>query len=275
MGNFAVSFIQIQAFTSANMPSEIMDVVFDGIQFDQPQDLSDFSLDLLAVAPLSMAYGRQLQIPAIADKVERFYAGAGLNVLLGLTDIHLASNKLMLSTTSDSIFIEGEQTLGTNIKNLRVDIVNNTFTNSIFENLGYGVVWGRGTNLGNVAMATGPINNAITNSRFANIDKNGFWVKEGYGNVSANNSYALVGNDGGTENGPISGVIKFESKNNSSHTDHFTRTKVLSSDTANLSNVAYIPEIEGKFAGTFSYTFDASVGYVPVSYTHLTLPTKA
>ena len=152
------------------------------------------------------------------------------------------------------------------------DIVNNTFTNSIFENLGYGVVWGRGTNLGNVAMATGPINNAITNSRFANIDKNGFWVKEGYGNVSANNSYALVGNDGGAENGPVSGVIKFESKNNSSHTDHFTRTKVLSSDTANLSNVAYIPEIEGKFAGTFSYTFDASVGYVPTTQRLFRLP---
>ena len=137
MGNFAVSFIQIQAFTSANMPSEIMDVVFDGIQFDQPQDLSDFSLDLLAVAPLSMAYGRQLQIPAIADKVERFYAGAGLNVLLGLTDIHLASNKLMLSTTSDSIFIEGEQTLGTNIKNLRADIVNNTFSGKPIRGLGF------------------------------------------------------------------------------------------------------------------------------------------
>ena len=117
MGNFAISFIQLQVITSVTVPTAIMNVIFDGVQFDQPQDLSDLTLDLLAVAPLSLTYGRQLQIPALADKVDRFYAGAGLNVLLGLTDIHLESNKLMLSTTSDSIFIEGEQTLVSNIDN--------------------------------------------------------------------------------------------------------------------------------------------------------------
>ena len=117
MGNFAISFIQLQVITSVTVPTAIMNVIFDGVQFDQPQDLSDLTLDLLAVAPLSLTYGRQLQIPALADKVDRFYAGAGLNVLLGLTDIHLESNKLMLSTTSDSIFIEGEQTLVSNIEN--------------------------------------------------------------------------------------------------------------------------------------------------------------
>ena len=117
MGNFAISFIQLQVITSVTVPTAIMNVIFDGMQFDQPQDLSDLTLDLLAVAPLSLTYGRQLQIPALADKVDRFYAGAGLNVLLGLTDIHLESNKLMLSTTSDSIFIEGDQTLVSNIDN--------------------------------------------------------------------------------------------------------------------------------------------------------------
>jgi len=99
MGNFAISMVQPQVFTSVNVPTAIMDVIFDGVQFDQPQDLSDLSLDLLAVNPLSLAYGRQLQIPALANKVDRFYAGVGVNVLLGLTDIHLESNKLMLSTT--------------------------------------------------------------------------------------------------------------------------------------------------------------------------------
>ena len=116
MGNFAISMVQPQIFTSANLPNTIMDVIFNGVQFDQPKDLSDLSLDLLAVAPLSLAYGRQLQIPALADKVDRFYAGAGVNYLFGLTDVHLESNKLMLSSTSDSLFIEGKQTLVSNFK---------------------------------------------------------------------------------------------------------------------------------------------------------------
>jgi len=116
MGNFAISMVQPQIFTSVNLPNTIMDVIFNGVQFDQPKDLSDLSLDLLAVAPLSLAYGRQLQIPALADKVDRFYAGAGVNYLLGITDVHLESNKLMLSSTSDSLFIEGKQTLVSNFK---------------------------------------------------------------------------------------------------------------------------------------------------------------
>ena len=116
MGNFAISMVQPQIFTSVNLPNTIMDVIFNGVQFDQPKDLSDLSLDLLAVAPLSLAYGRQLQIPALADKVDRFYAGAGVNYLFGLTDVHLESNKLMLSSTSDSLFIEGKQTLVSNFK---------------------------------------------------------------------------------------------------------------------------------------------------------------
>ena len=117
MGNFSISMVQPQVITNVTVPTAIMNVIFDGVQFDQPKDLSDLSLDLLAVNPLSLAYGRQLQIPALANKVDRFYAGAGVNVLLGLTDIHLESNKLMLSTTSDSILIEGKNTLVSNIDN--------------------------------------------------------------------------------------------------------------------------------------------------------------
>jgi hypothetical protein len=128
MGNFAISMVQPQIFTSANLPNTIMDVIFNGVQFDQPKDLSDLSLDLLAVAPLSLAYGRQLQIPALADKVDRFYAGAGVNYLLGLTDVHLESNKLMLSSTSDSLFIEGKQTLVSNFKDDKSPIFGQGFS---------------------------------------------------------------------------------------------------------------------------------------------------
>ena len=128
MGNFSISMVQPQVFTSVNVPTAIMDVIFSGVHFDQPQDLSDLSLDLLAVAPLSLAYGRQLQISALADKVDQLYAGVGANLLLGLTDIHLESNKLMLSTTSDSIFIEGEQTLVSNFKDVKSPVLGQGFS---------------------------------------------------------------------------------------------------------------------------------------------------
>ena len=128
MGNFAISVVQPQIFTSVNLPNTIIDVIFNGVKFDQPKDLSDLSLDLLAVAPLSISYGRQLQTPALADKVDRFYAGAGVNYLLGIYDIHLKSNKLMLSSTSDSLFIEGKQTLISNFKDVKSPVFGQGFS---------------------------------------------------------------------------------------------------------------------------------------------------
>ena len=117
MGNLAISMFQPKIYSSLTLPKGIMDVLFNGLQFDQPQDLSNLSLNLLSVAPLSLSYGRQLQIPALMGKVDKFYVGAGINILLGITDIHLESDDMYVSTSSDSIFIKGENSLITNIDN--------------------------------------------------------------------------------------------------------------------------------------------------------------
>ena len=117
MGNLAISMFQPKIYSSLTLPKGIMDVLFNGLQFDQPQDLSNLSLNLLSVAPLSFSYGRQLQIPALMGKVDKFYVGAGINILLGITDIHLESDDMYVSTSSDSIFIKGENSLITNIDN--------------------------------------------------------------------------------------------------------------------------------------------------------------
>ena len=117
MGNLAISVFQPKIYSSLTLPKGIMDVLFNGLQFDQPQDLSNLSLNLLSVAPLSLSYGRQLQIPALMGKVDQFYVGVGINVLLGITDIHLESDDMYVSTSSDSIFIKGENSLITNIDN--------------------------------------------------------------------------------------------------------------------------------------------------------------
>lgn len=117
MGNLAISMFQPKIYSSLTLPKGIMDVLFNGLQFDQPQDLSNLSLNLLSVAPLSLSYGRQLQIPALMGKVDKFYVGVGINILLGITDIHLESDDMYVSTSSDSIFIKGKNSLISNIDN--------------------------------------------------------------------------------------------------------------------------------------------------------------
>ena len=114
LGNFGLSILQPKVLGSGNLPPAIMDVLFGGVKFEQPKDLSALNLSLLAAAPISMDYGRQVQLPQLKNIVDRFYAGAGLNLLVGLTDIHMDADRLEIITTPDSVLIEGKTTILTN-----------------------------------------------------------------------------------------------------------------------------------------------------------------
>jgi hypothetical protein len=150
------------------------------------------------------------------------------------------------------------------------DIQHNVIENSKFEECGYGIVFGENTNLGGVGQATGPINNAVSNSRFTDINKNGVWIKAGKGNISNNNSFSKVGNDAGLDTAPVHGIIKFETNGNTSKHDYFTRTEsMIRSFTG---NVAYIGEIEGPYAGDLAFTTQFTIGQLNAYSNFIKLP---
>ena len=132
------------------------------------------------------------------------------------------------------------------------DIQHNVFDNCVIEQCHWGVVFGEDTVLGQVAQSTGPINNIISNSRFLDINEQGLWIKEGYGNISDSNSFSSVGNDGGVETAPAHSVIKFEKNGNISQKDFFSRTGALI--TYFSSAKPYYPEIEGYHTGENNFT---------------------
>ena len=114
LGNFGLSILQPKVLGSGNLPPAIMDVLFEGIKFEQPKDLSALHISLLAASPISVDYGRQLQLPQLKNIVDRFYAGAGLNLLVGIADMHVDADRLEIITTPDSVLIEGKTTILTN-----------------------------------------------------------------------------------------------------------------------------------------------------------------
>ena len=114
VGYWGFSLLAPGVISNFNLPAAIMDVLFHGVRFDQPRDLADLELDLLAVAPLSIDYGRQLQVPLLAPSAGRLYAGAGLNLLLGFADAHLEPDHLVVKTTPDSVLISGKTRLLSN-----------------------------------------------------------------------------------------------------------------------------------------------------------------
>ena len=156
------------------------------------------------------------------------------------------------------------------------DVVHNVFNNTGIDTCGFGVYFGRDTVIGQVAQATGPINNTITNSRFININQNGIYIKVGKGNISEKNNFVLVGNDAGPDISPVHAVIRFDVNGNTSAQDYFARTEALMTNSATLgtnpTSTAYIPEVQGLFSGELTFADKTTIGKVTVAERVAKLP---
>lgn len=150
------------------------------------------------------------------------------------------------------------------------DIQHNVIENSKVEECGYGIVFGENTVLGQVAQATGPVNNTISNSKFIEINKQAIWIKNGLGNISDANNFLQVGNDAGLDTAPVHSVIKFESNKNISLNDFFSRTSAMIRYFAGA--IPYITEIEGFYSGDFAFTTKFSIGQLNAYTNFIKLP---
>lgn len=116
------------------------------------------------------------------------------------------------------------------------------FSSCIWNNTGYGVYSNYdhnsisfdhctfyqlydGINVG--AGDLGAVNTKVDSSYFDLIDRHGFWVREGYGNVSSNNKYMNVGNDNNGYANATYSIVRFEDPNNQSIGDYFDRNSKL------------------------------------------------
>jgi|TARA_B110000240_G_scaffold19824_1_gene20182 hypothetical protein len=135
------------------------------------------------------------------------------------------------------------------------DTHHNTWDNCSFYDLAYGLALSTQLTTLNIAAGSGtergPYNNRWTNSRFNNINKNAVWARWGSANSSVNNTYNMVGTDGGPEQTATDAVIRFQTPGNISKEDYFGRSKALSTTPGYFASNAYIPEIEGAVTAEF------------------------
>jgi len=149
------------------------------------------------------------------------------------------------------------------------DIKNNIWQGCRFQHLGYGIRFGENTNLAVSGQLAGPEYNTVMNCIFEDIEQHGFSVKNGNRNISSNNQYIGVGNDGGAEDSnPRYSVIRFDSVGNESKNDYFARTSEQSySATSFATNLPYVPEIEGNAITKQNFTNNTTLvqtGLTPV-----------
>lgn len=156
------------------------------------------------------------------------------------------------------------------------DIRDNSWKNCLFINnyiafaFGTAGVFGPG----NPAQTTGPLFNFIDKCKFDFIDKEAIHVANGEYNISSNNKFFNVGNDGGAPSVAITSNIKFSSVTNRSSEDYFERTQslVLNKNTDLYYNNEYVPEIEGRTAYNNNYVYSITIGQQSSSIKLLKFP---
>jgi len=165
---------------------------------------------------------------------------------LELNSIGIAMNALSSVVTCDS-----NQFIRMNFNNLsygifsKQDIINNVIDGCVFSKMHMAVSFGQGSNLSSVGEQFGPRNNSITNSVFEDINRQGIKVSNGSGNLSSQNRFISVGNDGAGNTAAVYGHIEFDSIGNSSVQDIFDRASTLAS--SNLTS-PYVGEVIGQTA---------------------------
>jgi hypothetical protein len=123
------------------------------------------------------------------------------------------------------------------------DLSNSLFENCNFRTLSRAIVFGEQV-LSVAGSTTGPINNTIYNCKFENISKEAVYVFKGSNNISKHNTYILCGNNMSTEVNQAYNVIKFDTKDNSSVDDWFSRS-ITSKEVVTYASVAYKAEVAG------------------------------
>lgn len=108
-----------------------------------------------------------------------------------------------------------------------------------FDTLYRGVSFGQGSDLFTSGQEYGPRQCIVADSRFSNIDREGFIISNGTGNLSKSNKFKDVGNDGSTNLNAVAAQLKFDASGNATQQDWFDRVDDMAE--SNLTTKYYTP----------------------------------
>lgn len=145
------------------------------------------------------------------------------------------------------------------------DIKDNVWSECLFRMNKFGVAFGDETVIGTAGQNTGPLHNIIENCKFDMIDRQAIYIENGEYNLSSNNKFYNVGNDGGAPDLATYANITLGSYTNRSENDWFERAALLvgngPADTYRLDQ--YVPEVEGRVFWNNTYAMELNVGNQP------------
>jgi len=99
--NYGLSLFNINAYYELNIPKELTQVIFDGLRFNDPQEISNLDTKGLVYNETVFSYGRKLNMKQLPFPV---YIGVGFRYLNGLFS-YTESYEGIITTKEDSVNI--------------------------------------------------------------------------------------------------------------------------------------------------------------------------
>ena len=99
--NYGLSLFNINAYYELNIPKELTQVIFDGLRFNDPQEISNLDTKGLVYNETIFSYGRKLNMKQLSFPV---YVGVGFRYLNGLFS-YTESYEGIITTKEDSVKI--------------------------------------------------------------------------------------------------------------------------------------------------------------------------
>ena len=103
--NFGLSFFNTSSFSRFSLPTSLFKMIFDGLKFEDPIDISELDYKAYVVGSSSLSYGMPIEHESIPFET---YIGFGLRYLRG-SFTYLDSFSGVILTTTDSITISYKQ----------------------------------------------------------------------------------------------------------------------------------------------------------------------
>ena len=103
--NFGLSLFNTSLFSNFSLPTSLFEMIFEGLKFDNPIDISELDYKTYVVGSSSLSYGMPIEHESIPFET---YIGIGLRYLNGSFS-YLDSFSGVILTTTDSITISYEQ----------------------------------------------------------------------------------------------------------------------------------------------------------------------
>ena len=105
--NFALQ-LSPDVYSELVIPSGLFDLVFWGNEISEPIDLSGRKNQFQVVLPVSISYGRQVNLPLLNNFVDRSYFGVSAKYLVGLAYFESAFDTLSITSYDDQISIQAD-----------------------------------------------------------------------------------------------------------------------------------------------------------------------